>query len=325
MVQSIIDPHPTATGGRFSVGYLVENIDGRKAFLKALDYTQALQSQNSTVVLESMLASFNFEVALLNKCKEKRLKRIVTPIAYGNVKVGGFGIAEFVSYIIFELAEGDIRKRKDQSVSFDLAWSLRCLHQSAVGLRQLHSVGITHQDLKPSNVLIFGNEGAKLADLGRASDSTYPMPLDEVICPGDIRYSPPEQGYDNISQDIPNRRICADIYMMGSLIFFYFTSSSAKQLLIHYFKKPISTELESTNFKSDLPYLKNAFQESLIVLKKDLDGYAPKYAKELLSIAKEMCEPDPLIRGLQNEGNRCNLEIYISRFDAIARRAEYGI
>ena len=32
---------PNATGGHFSVGYIAENQDGRKGFLKAMDYTAA--------------------------------------------------------------------------------------------------------------------------------------------------------------------------------------------------------------------------------------------------------------------------------------------
>lgn len=67
-----------------------------------------------------------------------------------------------VFYLIFELADGDIRRHLAVQESLDLAFVLRTLHHVAVGLDQLHRADIAHQDLKPSNVLIYTKEmGAK--------------------------------------------------------------------------------------------------------------------------------------------------------------------
>ena len=66
-------------------------------------------------------------------------------------------------YIVFELASGDIRAEIERLPNFDLAWCLRSLHNATVGVQQLHSKDIAHQDIKPSNVLVFGMDGSKLA------------------------------------------------------------------------------------------------------------------------------------------------------------------
>ena len=43
------------------------------------------------------------------------------------------------------------------------------MHHIATGLFQLHSAAVAHQDLKPSNVLVFDHSISKVADLGSAS------------------------------------------------------------------------------------------------------------------------------------------------------------
>ena len=64
----------------------------------------------------------------------------------------------------------------------------------AVGLKQLHGIKISHQDLKPSNVLLY-NEGfvSKIGDLGRSLCADIDAPHDNGInFPGDFTYAPPE-------------------------------------------------------------------------------------------------------------------------------------
>ena len=84
------------------------------------------------------------------------MSRVVTAIADGSVTVNIGGTSEVVQYLIFEKADGDARSFLNASSAFDLAWSLRALHHVTVGLRQMHQSRMAHQDLKPSNVLLFG-------------------------------------------------------------------------------------------------------------------------------------------------------------------------
>ena len=144
VVQQIVPPS-YATGGHFSVGYLAEHVSGRRGYLKALDFSGALQTPDPVQALQSMTAAYIFERNLLTKCKNRKLDRIVASLADGIVKVpGNFGPLENVCYLIFEHGEGTLRNAVAQFTKFDLAWCLRSLHHTSVGLRQLHSAGIAH-------------------------------------------------------------------------------------------------------------------------------------------------------------------------------------
>jgi serine/threonine protein kinase len=100
-----------------------------------------------------------------------------------------------VQYIIFECAESDVREQALIDGRFDTAWALRTLHQVAVGVRQLHGRNIVHQDLKPSNVLLFETVGSKVGDLGSSTNKENSSPRDQFDVAGDRTYAPPDLLY----------------------------------------------------------------------------------------------------------------------------------
>lgn len=325
-VDSIIHRPPTSTGGRFSVGYHVTNQDGRTAYLKALDFSEAFQVPDPARALEAMTKAYNYERDLLAKCKDRRLNRVVTPLADGSIEVpGGFGPLGNVSYLIFELASGDIRSEVANWQQFDIAWSLRSLHQTALGLWQLHSVGVAHQDLKPSNILVFPEEGSKVADLGRASYINNPSPVDAFKIPGDVGYASPEQWYGWRPSGFDSRFL-ADLYHLGSLIFFYFARCSATQAIRHKIDKAQGMNLTGTDFIQDLPYIQHAFSEARNDLSASIKALTGDSADEIIMIVTQLCEPDPRRRGdpkvLESRVPPHDLQPYISRFDRLAERAE---
>jgi eukaryotic-like serine/threonine-protein kinase len=326
-VESILHRPPTSTGGKFSVGYLVRNKDGREAYLKALDFSVAFQHSDPSRALQEMTSAYNFERDLLGRCRDRKLKRVVTPLADGNVHVSGnFGPLGTVFYLIFERASGDIRDTVGNWEQFDLAWSLRSLHHTATGLRQLHSTGIAHQDLKPSNVLVFPSDGSKVADLGRASSAHTPSPTDDLLIPGDVGYSPPEQWYNwRPCQDFGSRYL-ADLYLLGNLVFFHFTRCSATQTIKLKISQMHSGHFRNSEFLQDLPYIQQAFSEALSCLRDELKGLAGDLTDEIIMIARQLCEPDPRRRGdpkiFQSRIPQSDLQPYISRFDRLATRVE---
>src|SRR6266851_8054785 len=180
-------------GGIFAATYVVETSDGRRGFLKALDYARALESSDPSVLLESITTAFNFERELLRKCRDRGLDRVVTAIADGSVRpsetIGGV-----VQYLIFELHDGDARRQADTSRRFDIAGSLRALHHIATGLAQLHGQGIAHQNLKPTTVWSYGKV-SKVADLGQAESRERHLDDLESRLAGDPCYAPPELLY----------------------------------------------------------------------------------------------------------------------------------
>src|SRR5205823_2049082 len=64
------------------------------------------------------------------------------------------------------------------------------LHHIATGLYQLHSAEVAHQDLKPSNILVFEGSTSKIADLGCASVKGVASPRDSAAFAGDRTYAP---------------------------------------------------------------------------------------------------------------------------------------
>ena len=185
----------------------------------------AVNSNDSLGMLQFMIDAYIFERDLLYKCKGKKMKRVVTPIDDGKLNVKGF-IAPYneLYYLVFELAECDIRHQMKRMDQFDLVWCLRVLHNIAVGVNELHTNHVAHQDLKPSNVLVFKNKGSKISDLGNACDKNVRSPKDSFCMPGDVTYAPPELIYKDGNASSFDARKTADVYLLGSLIFFFFVS-----------------------------------------------------------------------------------------------------
>ena len=316
------------TGGYSSISYLASNKEGKKAFLKALDFYAVLNEENPTSRLYILLSAYETERNLLHQCKDKRLRRVVVPLADGTAKApGNWGPLENVPYLIFPMATGDIRKEIARWKKFDLAWALRSLHHSAVGLQELHGMGVAHQDIKPSNVLVFPVEGSKLTDLGSASQVGKPSQSDKKFIPGDVSYATPEQWYGwSQSPDFSNRYI-VDLYRLGGLIFFFFAKCSATEAI----QLKISIKHEKgfmrSDFISDLPYMQYAFEEVLHDLHKLVETLAGDLTDEIVMIAQQLCEPDPRRRGDPRARaaayrQQHDVQAYISRFDRLARTAE---
>jgi serine/threonine protein kinase len=222
---------PNATGGHFSHGYIAENADGRRGFLKAMDYTKAFQGPNTADVLAAMTNAYLFERNLCEKCAH--LSRIARAIDSGSVHVQPDKLFTKVEYLIFELATGDVRAHLDMQDRLDLIFVMRTLHHIATGLEQLHRADIAHQDLKPSNVLVFSPKvGSKICDLGRAWDRNAPAVHDAFDVAGDQTYAPPELLYGDVPSDQRARRFGCDMYHLGSLIVFLFTRTHINALII---------------------------------------------------------------------------------------------
>jgi serine/threonine protein kinase len=319
-----------ATGGHFSVGYKAIHENGEEGFLKALDYSAALQSQDPARKLEELTKAFNFERDLLEKCKENRLSKVVMPLADGTLNMQGFGSLSTVNYIIFEKAEGNIRDFLELSSQLDFAWCIKTIHNAATGLMQLHSKGIAHQDLKPSNVLVFQDSISKISDLGRAADNELTTPPHaDFLIPGDKHYAAPELFY--ITKMIDQiRKYGADIYQLGSLIFFYFTGNSAIVSLSTALNGLNKPNFSGNDFQNDLPFLQKAFTENIKSLETEINKFVSEDISErLVNLAKILCNPDPELRGHPREkrikGNKYRLNRVVSELNLISKKAEIEI
>lgn len=300
--------------------------NGSTAYLKALDFSAAFNSSDVARELQALAEAYNFERDLCYRCKARHLDKIVYPISDGSVDVPGFpAYVGKVYYIIFELSDGDIRSVKDTFAKLNLAFVLRSLHNVAVGIQQLHSLGVAHQDLKPSNVLVFQKE-VKISDLGRASDSQHPFKFDDFVMPGDRNYAPIEQWYGyHFSNDF-NERFAYDLYLFGSLFLFFFAGLSMSQSLFNQLK--ISGAHSTGDFKADLSDLNSAFSEVITDFSKTVTVHLRDEVEvqRLVNLVIWLCQPDPEKRGhpknLSTPGNQRSLERIITQLSILAKKAE---
>jgi len=99
----------TATGSCFSTGYVVKDKKGYRAFMKAMDYTRALLHPAGPAMMQYLLEAYRFEKEICDKCKEKHLSRVVHAIDSGYLILNENDGYSRVEYLIFDLADGDIR------------------------------------------------------------------------------------------------------------------------------------------------------------------------------------------------------------------------
>jgi len=285
----------SSTGSNFSVGYLVENDDGRQGFLKAMDYLEALMHPNALEMLKQFADIYLFEKQICEICRDRHFRRIVHAIDSGSIMPDPRNPASRVEYLIFELADGDVRAHLDARLPTDTAFMLRVLHNVATALQQLHGGEMAHQDTKPSNVLI-GKEhaGAKLADLGRAWSKAFPSPFDGAPIAGDPSYAPPELLYRAVPADAEGRRFGCDLYYFGNLIAFVFTRVSVNSLLAEHLQMEHLPLRWGGSFAEVMPYLRSAFGAALA----ELEAHFPTAIREpVLEMVRQLCEPEPSLRG----------------------------
>jgi serine/threonine protein kinase len=271
-----------------------------------------------------MTQAYIFEKELCQKCKDHSLRRIVHAIESGTIPGPPGRPQNRVEYLIFEKADSDIRHHLDAQQGFDVVFALRTLHNVAAALRQLHSRFMAHQDLKPSNVLVFREQAvSKIADLGRAWSQDLAAPHDSLEIAGDPGYAPPELDYGAVPSDMKQRRFGCDFYHLGSLIVFFFTRVDLNALRTKYLAPEHRPNLWLGSFTDVMPYLQAAFSESLTEFRKDL----PEYLRDdLTEIVSQLGNPDPERRGRPINrkywGNQFALDWYVSRLNHLAWDAQ---
>jgi len=329
-----IEKAKNATGAFFSVCYKVAK-NNQICFLKAFDFAKFFQiaEQGSIAnnnpppqivdVMANMINAFKYEKDLSDLCKNEHVTKVSFVRDSGEEVVDGYSIS-IVPYLIFDLADGDVRAKIDFSHKLDFAWRLKSLHDIAVGLKQLHNIEVSHQDLKPSNILLF-DEDSKIGDLGRSICKQIRSPHDGNPFPGDYNYAPPEIMYRYYEKDWHRRLFATDCYLLGSMIVFYFSGISMSALLLKHIPRNFRWDVWRGTFSEVKPYIIDAFSQALNEVESSIkDDY---FRRELRWLVERLCYPFPEGRGhpknIAGRGSFYSLERFITKLDLLHKRAQY--
>lgn len=317
-----LDRGDTATGGHFSNAYVVSK-DGQKGFMKAFDFSDAFLAANVLEELQKLTTAYVYERDLLLHCKGRKLNKVVIALDHGEAQVPNYDqMNGRVFYLVFQLADGDMRGQVRQDKRFDTLWSIRALRDVTVGMYQVHRQMIAHQDLKPSNVLLFGAE-FRLADFGRASRKGYPAVHDDLSVAGDRTYAPPEQLYGFRHEEFTVRRFGCDLYMLGNLAAFMFAGINVTGHINTYLDPQFHPQNWAKPYADVLPQLQTVYPIVIADIRAAIDHIATDLVIPLIT---ELCEPDIARRGHPKGVGRYDqysLERYVSRLDIVVRQIEF--
>jgi len=322
---------PDDHSGVFSSCYEVQDTkNNRSGFLKAINYQYAFQvlrqGQSSTDLLQEITEGYNYEKDLLDFCKDRRMSHVVTAIDHGEYRDKNELLP--VPYLIFEIATGSLKNVAAKAI-LDSTWRLGVIHGFLVGLSQLHQQKIAHQDIKPSNILIFGHNVSKLSDLGNATKFDRKSPLWDKDCHcGDFTYAPIELLYRYCSPNWEARRLGADLFMAGGIITYLFTDSNFLTLLVANLPDNYKPFNFGGTFEDVKPHLMRAYYTTLDDVKKRIPQ---SISTHIIDIIEQLTHPIPELRGtlkstkFRSSLPQYSLVRYISIFDRLTKQFEKSI
>lgn len=139
------------------------------------------------------------------------------------VQVHDYGNSDGIFYLVTQLVGGgDLFARVRREGALPPVTAIRLLTQVADGLEHAHRAGVTHRDVKPSNVLLRdGDRGpeAVLCDFGIASGPGLELTRTGMIS-GSLLYMAPERHRGEPGS------VAGDVYSAGCLLWFALTGTA---------------------------------------------------------------------------------------------------
>jgi eukaryotic-like serine/threonine-protein kinase len=334
-VVELIKSEPGNTPGHFSICYRLLDVNGGEAFLKASDISLALEKSDPLQALVEISTYHQFERTILEHCKGNKLDRVVTAIDSGQMSVISNGTQDFVFFIVFEMAKGDLRKFAYAQQGGNLVWIISAMHNFSTAVAQIHGAGIFHNDLKPANVLVF-EDAEKVADFGRATSPTHPVRHDRYLCAGDMRFAAPEQLYHNenpaTNLDPFLKSRAGDLYNLGSIMHFLITKRSLTPEIVNRLeaehKPPNTGSGWLDGYETVLPHWRQKFNIIMTEFYDDVPEFWTKQYQfaldDIRKIIISLCEPDFRLRGDLSstvvQPGKYSLERVISKLDNLRSR-----
>jgi serine/threonine-protein kinase len=205
------------------------------------------------------------------------------------VAIEDVGQEQGASYITMEFVEGQtLRELVRIRGAVDLPRALELIQQMLTGLEYAHRRGITHRDMKASNVIISATGQAKLVDFGLAGvDDSGDKSLSRMEKPRTVDYAALEK-----LTGMRDDSVRSDIYFLGTVAYLALAGA------------PALAESRDRNVRSD-PRRFTAVQP--------LAGRGPQLPRDVLDFVGRMMHLDPLERWQTAADARRGLEQIIAR------------
>ena len=130
-------------------------------------------------------------------------------------------------YIVMEFVEGgNLRQLLAGRKKLEPAEAVRIVEDATAGLAYAFSRGLTHRDMKLTNVLLSSQGGAKLVDFGLAGGGQHPMlKADDMHIDRTVDYAGLEK-----ATGVPEGDVRSDIYFLGCVLYELVTGRSPLQM-----------------------------------------------------------------------------------------------
>ena len=115
-----------------------------------------------------------------------------------------------------------------------------------------------------------------------------------------------------------------DAYLLGSMISSLFTTVAMTPLVMTGLDKRFHWHRWHGSYDEVLPYIRAAFSEAVVYV---ADEFPLEFKIELTETLKQLCDPDPSLRGHPRDrgmrsSNPYSLQRYVSQFNLLASKAE---
>jgi serine/threonine-protein kinase len=193
---------------------------------------------------------------------EREVQAMATLTHWNNVEVYDYGHADDGTfYYVMEFLPGsNLDRMVAEYGPLSAGRAIHFLRQVCAALREAHSIGLLHRDVKPSNVFACERGGVydvvKLLDFGLVQDSTFgDKGADRLTMQGTILGSPPFMSPEQAAgKPVLDPR--SDIYSVGAVAYFLvtgqppFVRETAMQMLMAHAYDPVTPPSKA---QPDLP------------------------------------------------------------------------